>query len=78
MHYIIIFTITYSYNIQLVFQTQSVEGILLYTESMDNGDFFALYLRGGTIVYSFDLGGGAITVESKERYDDGLVHNVSK
>ena len=45
---------------------------------MDNGDFFALYLRGGIIVYSFDLGGGAITVQSKERYDDGLVHNVSK
>lgn len=59
-------------------QTRSVEGILLYTESPDNGDFFALYLRDGAIVYSFDLGGGTVTIESKERYNDGLLHNVSK
>ena len=64
------------YNIQLVFQTRSIEGILLYTESTENGDFLALYLREGLIIYSFNLGGGTVTVQSNERYSDGLLHNV--
>lgn len=72
------FSIIYSYNIQTVFQTRSIDGILLYTESVENGDFLALYLRDGLITYSFDLGGGAITVESNEQYSDGLLHNVSQ
>ena len=62
----------------MVFQTRSIEGILLYTESVQNGDYLALYLRNGVITYSFDLGAGAITVESREQYSDGLLHNVSQ
>ena len=62
----------------MMFQTRSIDGILLYTESAQNGDYLALYIRNGLITYSFDLGGGAITVESGEQYSDGLLHNVSQ
>ena len=61
-----------------MFQTRSSDGILLYTGNMENGDYFALYLRNGLVTYSFDLGGGTVTVTSNRQYSNGLLHNVSK
>ena len=60
-----------------MFQTRSSDGILLYTGNVENGDYFALYLRNGLVTYSFDLGGGTVTVASNRQYSDGLLHNVS-
>ena len=68
------------YNIRLEFQTQSFNGILLYTESPLNGDYLAVYLRDGLLTYSRYLGGAETIsdriVRSNQRYSDGLIHNV--
>jgi len=66
------------YNIQLLFQTESFNGILIYTENPQNGDYLAIYLRDGLLTYSRNLGGDETdrTVQSGQRYSDGLLHNV--
>ena len=59
------------------FRTGSSEGVLLYIESDDHGDFFGLEIRKGQVRLAFDAGAGIADVTTIGRYDDGQWHMVS-
>lgn len=65
-----------SFSIVLEFQTASSDAILLYLQGSVYADFLALQLRGGILVFSYNLGSGRIDIESEGTYDDGEIHTV--
>lgn len=66
-------------NITLSFRTVSASSILLYLQSFSYIDFLALEMIEGSLVYSYNLGGGTNPINSSTdvRYDDGVLHTVS-
>lgn len=62
----------------LEFQTASSDAILLYLQGSVYADFLALQLRGGILVFSYNLGSGRIDIESEDTYDDGEIHTVMR
>ena len=60
----------------LEFQTASSDAILLYLQGSVYADFLALQLRGGILVFSYNLGSGRVDIESEGTYDDGEIHTV--
>ena len=67
-----------SFSIVLEFQTASSDAILLYLQGSVYADFLALQLRGGILVFSYNLGSGRIDIQSEDTYDDGEIHTVMR
>lgn len=64
----------FGFNITLEFTSLSTEGVLLF---IGNGsDFMSLELRGGYLVFSYNLGGDTAVLYSRQRYSDGEYHIV--
>ena len=62
------------------FRTGSTNAILLYTQGSKYVDYTALELRNGHLFYSFNLGGGAIfinTTSLEQSFSDNNNHTVS-
>ncbi|KAK2184807.1 hypothetical protein NP493_252g05062 [Ridgeia piscesae] len=64
--------------IEMTFSTANNDGILLYSaqQKTGQGDFIALAIEKGHIIFSFDLGSGPITLKSKETVTLNQVHRV--
>ena len=51
-----------------------MDALLLYTQG--SSDYLALELRGGRLLYSYNLGSGRVYISSNGTYSDGLLHVV--
>jgi len=58
------------------FKTSHEDGMILYMKNDDNSEFFALYIQGGKLVFSFDCGSGPSRLETDFRVDDGQWHTL--
>ena len=65
------------FNITIEFRALSSEGVVLFVGNNSVGDFLALELKAGYLVYSFNLGAETAVLRSRETYDDGQFHMVS-
>lgn len=65
-------------DLELILKPTSPDGLVLYnghrTDGM--GDFMALYLLDGRVVFSFDLGTGAAFARSETRISVGEWHRI--
>ncbi|XP_046389625.1 laminin subunit alpha [Ischnura elegans] len=61
-------------DVQLDFKTFAKDGLLFLVEKDDS--FLSIEMRGGRIIYQFDLGSGIATLKSKKSYSDGKWHTV--
>ena len=60
----------------LEFKTTHENGIILFMKDNERSDFFALLIRNGHLVFSFDCGSGPSKLETEFRVDDGQWHSV--
>ncbi|KAG8228153.1 hypothetical protein J437_LFUL002807 [Ladona fulva] len=61
-------------DVQLEFKTFAKDGLLFLVEK--DRSFLSIELRGGRIVYQYDLGDGIATLRSRKSYSDGRWHTV--
>ncbi|CAL2029211.1 unnamed protein product [Caenorhabditis brenneri] len=63
--------------ITVVFNAFSPNGLLYFRGSEKNGDFVAIYLNDGKVIFKINLGGGSIAeLTSQNVYNDGKEHTV--
>lgn len=62
-------------DIQLQLQTFSESGLLLYMSDYKR-DFLSIELKDGRVLFQYDLGGGAVTMESRDKLNDGEWHSI--
>lgn len=63
--------------ITVVFNAYSPSGLLYFRGSQESGDFMALYLEEGHVVYKVNLGDAAkAEIKSKMVYNDGREHTI--
>ena len=55
--------------IQIKFKFENPNGLLFLAGKASDGDFLSLELKGGSLVYSFNLGDGKVSVESESSYE---------
>lgn len=60
----------------LQFRTFADDGLLFLMGNYSGVDFYSLELRGGKIVFQFNLGSGLMSLETDERYNDGQWHSI--
>ncbi|CAB4061570.1 unnamed protein product [Lepeophtheirus salmonis] len=67
-------------EIEIMFRTFNVqEGLLLYGQSENENDFISLGIMDGHIIFSYDLGSGAVTLKSHGKIEKGKwTHLVAK
>ena len=63
-------------DIQLQFQTFSESGLLVYMSDYKR-DFLSIELKDGRVVFQYDLGGGAVTMEGQDRLNNGEWHSIT-
>ncbi|CAL1548003.1 unnamed protein product [Lymnaea stagnalis] len=61
-------------KVSFQFKTYATDALLFY---MGYKDYFSVELRGGHIVFQYDLGSGAAVVKSSDVYNNGTWHKVS-
>ena len=64
-------------DVALRFRTGSSEGVLMYIEHDDHGDFFGVEMREGRIRLAFNAGSGIVEVTTNGKYNNGEWHSVS-
>ncbi|XP_061192514.1 laminin subunit alpha-like [Saccostrea echinata] len=64
------------FTISLEFKTTSSGGVILYAVGRRKIDFFALTMKEGRLVFSFDCGSRALNLETDQTYNDGKWHTV--
>ncbi|CAN9507589.1 unnamed protein product [Ophioblennius macclurei] len=60
----------------LSLKTHSSSGIIFYVSDDQEDDFMALFLVDGKLIYTFNSGDQRVKVRSKEKYNDGVWHNI--
>ena len=60
----------------LEFKTSKPDGLLLFMKDMERTDFFAVFIKDGKLVFSFDCGSGPSKLETEFRVDDDMWHTV--
>lgn len=63
-------------HFSLSLKTQAPSGIIFYVSDELEADFMALFLDQGTLVYIFTVGDQRVKVQSDEKFDDGLWHQI--
>ncbi|XP_076440495.1 laminin subunit alpha-like [Babylonia areolata] len=63
-------------DILLQFQTFSESGLLVYM-SDEKRDFLSIELRDGRVVFQYDLGGGPVSLEGRNKVNNGEWHSIS-
>lgn len=60
-------------------KTNASDGLIFFTSQREDGDgdFMALTLKDGFVVFSFDTGGGKVSIQSAARINDGIPHTVT-
>lgn len=56
-------------SVKFKFKTDKANGLVFLAGNPEDGDFVALQLSDGYLVYSFDLGSGMVGVRSEVQYD---------
>ncbi|XP_062570476.1 laminin subunit alpha-4-like, partial [Saccostrea cucullata] len=64
------------FTMSIEFKTTSSGGVIMYAVGWRKIDFFALTLKEGRLVFSFDCGSGALNLETDQTYNDGKWHTV--
>lgn len=63
--------------ITVVFNAYSPNGLLYFRGSEQSGDFVAVYLKDGRVMFKINLGGESVTeLTSQNTYNDGKEHTV--
>ncbi|KAJ8321484.1 hypothetical protein KUTeg_000965 [Tegillarca granosa] len=66
------------HNISFSFKTISIDGMIYFTKSISNSSNYEMvWISNGRIVYSFDLGSGAVDIASQHLYNDDEWHKVT-
>ena len=58
------------------FKTSKPDGLILFMKDAERTDFFAVYIKDGRLVFSFDCGSGPSKLETDFRVDDDVWHSV--
>uniref|UniRef100_A0A665TLL1 Laminin, alpha 1 n=1 Tax=Echeneis naucrates TaxID=173247 RepID=A0A665TLL1_ECHNA len=66
-----------STSIVLLFKTLSPGGLLLYLASNNTRDFLSMELVGGCVRLTFDLGSGALVLNSNRKYNTGVWYKIT-
>jgi hypothetical protein len=64
-----------SFSLQVEIKTEITSGLVLFMQA-DDEDYLTIYLKDGKPTLEFDLGDGAVILESPETVNDGNWHTI--
>ncbi|KAH3697066.1 hypothetical protein DPMN_084551 [Dreissena polymorpha] len=64
-------------DLSISFSTTEPDGLLLLAKNVNGDSYYSLALKDGLVYGKFSGGRNPISINSKERYNDGKVHNVA-
>ncbi|XP_067633127.1 basement membrane proteoglycan [Eurosta solidaginis] len=63
-------------ELKIILKSEQPEGLILFSGSEEHGDFIALWLSGGFVVFIFNLGSGPAFVRSEYPLTIGQWHSI--
>ncbi|XP_069463956.1 laminin subunit alpha-4 isoform X2 [Ambystoma mexicanum] len=58
------------------FRTHSINGMVFYISDNEEKNFMTLFISNGRLIYMFNVGQQNLRMRSREKYSDGLWHQV--